>query len=129
VSTIVENHPDLAGENMDAKIDWWLEVGGDEYASNTFTFLFDYLTIVNFYSVFVLELDLEIPPDFTSFIRLIKLKPEWEKAQNKNKPPKPKLDSQALSIIRNVLVNRLAQYPTTLKVSLSQPVLRARHFF
>ena len=40
VSTILENHPDLAGENMDARIDWWLEVGGDEYASNTFTFLF-----------------------------------------------------------------------------------------
>jgi N-lysine methyltransferase SETD6 len=70
-------------------------------------------------SVFVLELDLEIPPAFTSFIRLIQLKSEWEKAQNKNKPPKPKMDSQILSIIRNVLVKRLAQYPTTLKVSLT----------
>jgi SET domain-containing protein 6 len=31
VSTILENHTDLAGENMDARIDWWLEAGGDEY--------------------------------------------------------------------------------------------------
>jgi SET domain-containing protein 6 len=77
------------------------------------------LTIVDFRSVFVLELDLEIPPAFTSFIRLIQLNSEWEKAQNKSKPPKPKADSQTLSIIRNVLVKRLAQYPTTLKVSLS----------
>ena len=29
------------------------------------------------------------------------------------------MDSQTLSIIRDVLVKRLAQYPTTLKVSLS----------
>ena len=78
-----------------------------------------YFRSLNFYSVFVLEFDLEIPPAFTSFIRLIQLNPEWEKAQNKNKPPKPKMDSQTLSIIRNVLVKRLAQYPTTLKVSLS----------
>lgn len=74
---------------------------------------------MDFYSVFVLEFDLEIPPAFTSFIRLIQLNPEWEKAQNKNKPPKPIIDSQTLSIISNVLVKRLAQYPTTLKVSLS----------
>ena len=40
VSTIMENHPGLAGENMDARIDWWLEVGGDEYASIAFTFIF-----------------------------------------------------------------------------------------
>ena len=39
VSTIMENHPDRSGENMDARIDWWLEAGGDEYASSTFTFL------------------------------------------------------------------------------------------
>lgn len=65
----------------------------------------------------MLEFDLEIPPDFTSFIRLIRVNPEWEKAQNKNKPPKPKTDTETLSIIRNVLVKRLAQYPTTLKVS------------
>ena len=80
---------------------------------------FRLLTIVTLYSVFVLEFDLEIPPAFTSFIRLIQLNSEWEKAQNKNKPPKPKMDSQTLSIIRDVLVKRLAQYPTTLKVSLS----------
>ena len=40
VSTIMENNPDLVGENMVARIDWWLEVGGDEYVSNIFTFLF-----------------------------------------------------------------------------------------
>lgn len=73
-----------------------------------------------------------MPPAFTSFIRLIQLSPEWEKAQNKNKPPKPKTDSQTLSIIRNVLVKRLAQYPTTLKedetllpASASDPVIAA----
>jgi len=95
VSTILEDHPDLAGENMDARIDWWLEAGGDD--------------------VFELEFDLEIPPAFASFIRLIQLNPEWEKAQNKNKPPKPKTDTQTLSSVRNILVKRLAQYPTTLK--------------
>ncbi|KAF8813911.1 SET domain-containing protein [Phlegmacium glaucopus] len=112
VSTIMEDHGDFPGENMDARIDWWLEAGGDD--------------------VFVLEFDLEIPPALTSFIRLIQINPEWEKAQNKKKPPKPKTDVQTLSIIRNVLVKRLAQYSTTLKedeallpASASEPVIAA----
>lgn len=102
---------------MDARIDWWLEAGGDEYALNASIFFIP-LTSADTYSVFELEFDLEIPPTFASFIRLIQLNPEWEKAQNKNKPPKPKTDTQTLSSVRNILVKRLAQYPTTLKVSL-----------
>ncbi|KAH7876558.1 SET domain-containing protein [Lentinula edodes] len=78
------------------RIDWWLEEGGDD--------------------TFVLGTDYEVPEAMVSLTRLLYLSSdEWEKAQEKSKPPKPKLDSQALNLILVVLQKRIAQYPSTMK--------------
>jgi SET domain-containing protein 6 len=50
---------------------------------------------------------------------------EWEKARDKGKPPKPKIDPQVLSLILPVLRRRLEQYPTSFEVGYS---IRFRHF-
>ena len=68
-------------------------------------------------SVFVLESDLELPPELISFVRLLLLPlDEWAKVRDKRKPPKPKVDLEALNIIYDVLDQRLKGYPTTVKV-------------
>ncbi|KAJ3809029.1 hypothetical protein F5876DRAFT_44779 [Lentinula aff. lateritia] len=78
------------------RIDWWLEEGGDD--------------------TFVLGTDYEIPEAMISLTRLLYLSSdEWEKVQEKSKPPKPKLDSQVLNLILVVLQKRIAQYPSTMK--------------
>ncbi|KAJ3902224.1 hypothetical protein F5879DRAFT_258120 [Lentinula edodes] len=78
------------------RIDWWLEEGGDD--------------------TFVLGTDYEVPEAMVSLTRLLYLSSdEWEKTQEKSKPPKPKLDSQALNLILVVLQKRIAQYPSTMK--------------
>ncbi|KAJ3889653.1 hypothetical protein GG344DRAFT_51192 [Lentinula edodes] len=78
------------------RIDWWLEEGGDD--------------------TFVLGTDYEVPEAMISLTRLLYLSSdEWEKVQEKSKPPKPKLDSQALNLILVVLQKRIAQYPSTMK--------------
>jgi SET domain-containing protein 6 len=69
------------------------------------------------YSVFVLESDLELPSELVSFVRLLLLPlDEWTKARDKSKPPKPKVDAEALEIIHDVLDRRLKGYCTTVKV-------------
>jgi hypothetical protein len=69
------------------------------------------------YSVFVLESDLELPPELVSLVRLLLLPlDEWTKAKDKSKPPKPKADAEALEIIHDVLDKRLKGYRTTVKV-------------
>jgi hypothetical protein len=68
-------------------------------------------------SVFVLESDLELPPELISLVRLLLLPlDEWTRARDKGKPPKPKADLEALNIIHDVLAQRLKGYPTTVKV-------------
>ncbi|KAJ7091963.1 SET domain-containing protein [Mycena belliarum] len=98
---IVELPADLAvpsdadADAIKARIDWWLEQGGDD--------------------VLVLESDLEIPPALASLIRLLRLPvPEWEKAVAKDKPPKPVLDAEVLGVVRTVLERRRDAYPTPL---------------
>ncbi|KAF8160689.1 hypothetical protein B0H34DRAFT_697698 [Crassisporium funariophilum] len=98
VGIILEEYPALVGEDMAERIDWWLEEGGDD--------------------VFVIEYDLELPMAFTSFIRLILLRSEWEKAKEKARPPRPKADAQTLGILQKLLDRRIAQYPTTIRVRL-----------
>jgi SET domain-containing protein 6 len=71
-------------------------------------------------SVFILEGDsaLPIPETLIRLVRLLLLpQHEWEKVRDKGKPPKPKIDTEILDIAINVLVRRLAQYPTTIPVS------------
>jgi SET domain-containing protein 6 len=78
------------------RIDWWLEEGGDD--------------------VFILDADLDIPDTMISLIKLVLLSPgEWEKARNKGKPPKPKVDIEVLGIIVKILTQRLKEYHTTLQ--------------
>lgn len=69
------------------------------------------------FSTFVLEFDLELPLAMISIIRLLLLPAgEWEKARDKGKPPKPKADQEVLVIMADVLVQRMKEYATTLKV-------------
>ncbi|KAJ7467176.1 SET domain-containing protein [Mycena latifolia] len=93
--------PDADAETTKARIDWWLEQGGDD--------------------VVVLESDLEIPPALASLIRLLRLSPaEWEKAIAKDKVPKPALDAEVLGVVRTVLERRMEAYPTGLADDLAR---------
>lgn len=71
-------------------------------------------------SVFVVEAsDPELPEGLISLLRLLLLSPEdWQRANIQNKPPKPKLDVQSAEAGIAVLQHRLAEYPTTLEVSI-----------
>ncbi|KAJ7071925.1 SET domain-containing protein [Mycena amicta] len=73
-----------------ARIDWWLEQGGDEY----------------------------LPP-LAALIRLLRLNSdEWAQAVSKDKVPKPKLDAEVLGVVVRVLERRLNEYPTMLTADL-----------
>lgn len=67
-------------------------------------------------SVFVVEQDYVLPPTFISLIRLFIKADEWGNAQEKGKPPKPKVDAEVLAVAKDVLERRLGLYPTTLEV-------------
>jgi hypothetical protein len=70
--------------------------------------------------VFDLERSLEIPQDMASFAALLLLTgSEWEKARQKSKPPKRKPDLELLNLLISALQARMADYPTSITVSLS----------
>ncbi|PPR01715.1 hypothetical protein CVT24_001591 [Panaeolus cyanescens] len=93
LQSIIEVHPEFENANLEERIDWWLEAGGDD--------------------VFVLDYD-ELPQDFISFTRLVMNDSEWQKARSKERPPKPTIDKETLEIIQRVLTKRTSLYPTTL---------------
>ncbi|GLB37803.1 putative set domain-containing protein [Lyophyllum shimeji] len=96
LSATTQRFPALSSESLQARIDWWLDEGGDD--------------------VFVLESDLELPEPLLSFVRLLLLnQADWESARAKSKPPKPKIDTDVLGIVLDVLETRLKAYPTTLQ--------------
>ncbi|KAJ2917758.1 hypothetical protein MD484_g2656, partial [Candolleomyces efflorescens] len=96
VNAISEAHSNLTTESFTERIDWWLEEGGDD------TFEFD--------------LELEYPEAVLSIVRLFLLSgPEFEKAQAKGKPPKPKADAEVLPILQQVIRERLKEYPTSIE--------------
>lgn len=69
-------------------------------------------------SVFVLEMDYAIPDSFISLVKLLTgAAQDWDKARDKGKPPRPKMDAQVVRIAISVLEARLAQYPTSVEVS------------
>jgi len=66
----------------------------------------------------------EIPPPLVSFARLLLLSPkDWEKAREKQKLPKPKLDEgdglAVLGVISQGLLRRLADFPSPIEVIVS----------
>ncbi|KAF9490655.1 SET domain-containing protein [Pleurotus eryngii] len=87
---------DATMEDLKGRIDWWLEMGGDD--------------------VFVLEPPASsLPADLISLIRLLTDDTEWRKAQEKDKPPKAKTNRNTLTILMDVLEQRLALYNSTLE--------------
>ncbi|KII92655.1 hypothetical protein PLICRDRAFT_103395 [Plicaturopsis crispa FD-325 SS-3] len=109
VSMVAEKTSDVSPESSKARIDWWLDEGGDD--------------------VFVLEegLDLPVPEASISLVRLLQLpEAEWEKARDKRKPPKPKVDIPVLSVLISALQKRSTEYPTSIEddeALLSHPAL------
>ncbi|KAH7912417.1 hypothetical protein BJ138DRAFT_1083668 [Hygrophoropsis aurantiaca] len=101
VSVVTGNRAELSSSSTNTsiqeRIDWWLEEGGDD--------------------VFVLETDLSVPEALPSLVRLLLLtETDWEKARDKGKPPKGKVDSQVISLLLQVLSQRLNEYPTSIEV-------------
>jgi len=77
--------------------------------------------------------DLEIPPPLISFARLLLLShKDWEKAREKQKLPKPKLDeedgSTVLEVITQGLERRSAEFPLLPEVIASKPRPSDRKF-
>lgn len=83
---------------------------------SSFTFSSEHSDLFS-YSIFVLESDTEVPEALKAFVRLLLLSGnEFTKARDKGKLPKPKIDGQILTIMIDVLTNRLSQYPTSIQV-------------
>ncbi|KAF8598809.1 SET domain-containing protein [Ceratobasidium sp. AG-I] len=95
-STIVEcAASSLSEQERTERVDWWLEMGGDD------TFTLDTTTL--------------LPPALLSFAQLMLLSDtEWKRVQEKEKPPKPK-SQEVHTCVREALNKRLAQYPTPLQ--------------
>ncbi|EGO25889.1 hypothetical protein SERLADRAFT_437599 [Serpula lacrymans var. lacrymans S7.9] len=99
VSAVSQLSGTLTSDSNQTRIDWWLEEGGDD--------------------VFTVETDLVIPEALISLLRTLLLsEADWEKARNKSKPPKGKLDNpQVISLVTAVFHQRLNAYPTTLEAN------------
>jgi hypothetical protein len=62
-------------------------------------------------SVFIIDADPILPAALTSFIRLLLLtQEEWEKTQEKGRPPKAKFDLQVSSLLQRIFELRLTSY-------------------
>ncbi|CAE6374464.1 unnamed protein product [Rhizoctonia solani] len=85
----------LSPEQQKERVDWWLEMGGDD--------------------TFTLDTSALLPPELLSFTQLLLLSDtEWEKTQEKEKPPKPKSD-EVKKCVKNALERRVMMYPTTVE--------------
>ena len=101
------------------RVDWWLEEGGDELSDTNLRSgngLIKFL--LHLFSVFVLEHSSPLTDEVISFTKLLFLPTaEWEKARDKGKPPKPKLDVVCSTTLQDVIERRMKSYPTSLEVS------------
>jgi len=110
----------VTAEALQERIDWWLEESGDEWVPVSYPIVLKPTKFID--STFVVEAeDLEIPPPLISFTRLLLLSPkDWEKAKEKEKLPKPKLDEEdgltVLQVISQGMLLRLAQFPSPIEV-------------
>lgn len=97
--------------DVQERIDWWLENGGDELS---FAILLRFISSLTCFSlsVFVIEAsDPEVPDGLISIIKLLKLDAtQWESVRAKNKPPKPSLDEPSARAVIQVLERRLTEY-------------------
>ncbi|CAE6530009.1 unnamed protein product [Rhizoctonia solani] len=102
----------LSSENQKERVDWWLEMGGDD--------------------TFTLDMSTLLPSGLLSFTQLLLLSgSEWNKIKEKEKPPKPKSDP-VKKCVKDALEKRLRSYPTTLEeddkqLSFGQNTLNKRH--
>ncbi|KAJ3564428.1 hypothetical protein NP233_g8304 [Leucocoprinus birnbaumii] len=103
VAVLSSNEQAAKGDQAKERIDWWLEEGGED--------------------IFMLDYDFDLPPAMVSFTKLMLLPAkEWEKVQEKSKPPKPKLGGILYDIMISAIEARISEYETTLeadKASLS----------
>jgi SET domain-containing protein 6 len=110
--------------NLEERIDWWLEEGGDEYVFLRISTIFVRGVLISVlrqlpHSVFALDLSELLPDPFVSFSRLLLSPPQdWTRAREKGKPPKPKMDEVTRAVVKNVLERRRGTYPTSMEVSL-----------
>jgi SET domain-containing protein 6 len=110
----------VSSEELQERIDWWLEESGDELVLASHLLVCDSTKSIG--STFVIEAeDIEIPPPLISFARLLLLSREdWEKVKQRQKLPKPKLSeedgSNVLDVINQGLQHRLNQFPSTVEV-------------
>ncbi|KAG8779640.1 hypothetical protein FRC12_023999 [Ceratobasidium sp. 428] len=95
-NTIVEwAATSLSEVDQKERVDWWLEMGGDD--------------------TFTLEMSTLLPPALLSFTQLMLLSDsEWQRTQQKEKPPKPK-SPEVYTHVREALAKRMEMYPTTLE--------------
>ncbi|KAG9124878.1 hypothetical protein FRC07_009894, partial [Ceratobasidium sp. 392] len=91
-STIVEcAAASLSEEERKERVDWWLEMGGDELSASTRIDLDHGLIVLDGCSTFTLDMSTLLPPALLSFTQLMLLSAsEWQRTQEKEKPPKPK---------------------------------------
>lgn len=108
VLSIIESE---SKDDIQERIDWWLENGGDELSFAILLRPISSLTRLSL-SVFVIEAsDPEVPDGLVSIIKLLKLDAaQWETVRAKNKPPKPSLDEPSARAVIKVLERRLTEY-------------------
>ncbi|WVQ73990.1 hypothetical protein IAR50_003571 [Cryptococcus sp. DSM 104548] len=82
-------------EDMQTRIDWWLEEGQED--------------------AFPLGYDEEIDDGLISFARLLSNDEDWEKAQKKSKPPKATVDGDVAAILLDAIEQRESSYGGSLE--------------
>ncbi|KAJ3544364.1 hypothetical protein NMY22_g2810 [Coprinellus aureogranulatus] len=96
VDAVKETRPTMTEEALTERIDWWLEMGGDD--------------------VFDFDWEPEYPDPVFSLIRLLLLSDaDWKKAQEKSKLPKSKPDVRILEILQVAIQRRMGEYPTSIQ--------------
>ena len=121
------------GNDIEERIEWWLDEGGDECVYLFHSSLLVNSDIRNRVSTFVLphpnnlrrdtNSPYELPREFISFTRLLLPDADFESARTKGKLPKSKQpDAEVLGVLEEVLKNREAMYAGgTVEVRMDYP--------
>jgi thymidylate synthase ThyX len=69
------------------------------------------------YSVFDFTWELDIPPAIVQMTKILLLpQDDWEKARDKGKVPKPKMEPEIMQMLEKVLHRRSSRYRTSIEV-------------